>query len=125
MRADPADDRNHKEPPMQAWDIRTLALEPHHPPVLRSDEETRAIAILLPAGEELQEHQVHERAYMFVVDGEVEIDHSEETIKGGSGLLAHFEPNERRTVKALSDSRIVLVLAPWPGVGHPSRPREG
>jgi hypothetical protein len=34
--------------------------------------------------------------------------------------LAHFEPNERRTVRALSDARLVLVLAPWPGVGHPS-----
>ena len=109
---------------MQAWDINTLALEPHRPPVLRSDEETRAIAMLLPAGEELQEHQVHERAYMFVVDGEVEINHGGETVSGGCGLLAHFEPNERRTVRALRDSRIVLVLAPWPGVGHPSRPRE-
>ena len=108
---------------MQTWDIRTLALEPHHPPVLRSDEETRAIAILLPAGEELQEHQVHERAYLFVVDGEVEIDRGDEKVTGGCGLLAHFEPNERRTIRAVRDSRIVLVLSPWPGLGHPSRPR--
>jgi quercetin dioxygenase-like cupin family protein len=108
---------------MQTWDIRKLALEPHRPPVLRSDEETRAIAILLPAGEELQEHQVHERAYLFVVDGEIEIDHTDEKVTGGCGLLAHFEPNERRTVRAVRDARIVLVLSPWPGVGHPSRPR--
>jgi hypothetical protein len=24
-------------------------------------------------------------------------------------------------VRAVSDARLVLVLAPWPGVGHPSR----
>jgi len=108
---------------MEHWDVRSLPLEPHHPPVLRSDAESRAIAILLPAGEELQEHQVHERAYLFVADGEVEISHGSESITGGCGLLAHFEPNERRTVRALSDARLVLVLAPWPGVGHPSAPR--
>lgn len=108
---------------MQTWDVRTLAMEPHHPQVLRSDDETRAIAILLRGGEELQEHQVHERAYVLVVDGEVQIDQGGETVSGGCGLVAHFEPNERRTIRALSDARVVLVLAPWPGVGHPSESR--
>lgn len=108
---------------METWDIRALEIEPHHPQVLRSDAETRAIAIRLPGGEELQEHQVHERAYLFVADGEVEIDQDGEVISGGPGLLAHFKPNQRRTVKALTDARLVLVLAPWPGVGHPSQPR--
>jgi quercetin dioxygenase-like cupin family protein len=106
---------------METWDTRTLPVEPHHPQVLRSDEETRAIAIQLPAGEELQEHQVHERAYLFVTDGEIEISHDAQTVTGGPGFLSHFEPNERRTVRALADSRLVLVLAPWPGIGHPSR----
>jgi quercetin dioxygenase-like cupin family protein len=89
--------------------------------VLRSDDETRAIAIRLPAGEELQEHQVHERAYLLVADGQVEISQDAETVTGGAGSVSHFEPNERRTVKALSDARLVLVLSPWPGVGHPSQ----
>ena len=106
---------------METWDIRSLAIEPHHPQVLRSDEETRAIAILLPAGEELQEHQVHERTYLVVADGEIEVDDAGQTVVGGPGFLSHFEPNERRTVRARSDARLVLVLAPWPGVGHPSR----
>jgi hypothetical protein len=35
-------------------------------------------------------------------------------------LLAHFAPNERRTIKATTDARLVMVLAPWPGEGHPS-----
>jgi quercetin dioxygenase-like cupin family protein len=110
---------------METWDIRALTVEAHHPQVLRSDRETRAIAIALPGGEELQEHQVHESAYLLVVDGEIEISQDGQSMSGGCGLIAHFEPNERRTVKAISDARIVLVLAPWPGVGHPSAGRHG
>jgi quercetin dioxygenase-like cupin family protein len=107
---------------MESWDIRSLEIEPHHPQVLRSDDETRAIAIRLSGGDELQEHQVHERTYLLVVEGEVEISQDGSSLIGGSGFLSHFEPNERRTVRALTDSRLVLVLAPWPGVGHPSGP---
>ncbi len=106
---------------METWDISQLPIEAHHPQVLRSDAETRVIAIDLPAGDEMQEHQVHERTYMVVVSGEVEISQESHGQSGGAGLLAHFEPNERRTVRALSDARIVYVLSPWPGEGHPSR----
>jgi quercetin dioxygenase-like cupin family protein len=108
---------------METWDVRSLQIEPHHPQVLRSDDETRAIAISLPAGEELQEHQVHERTYLVVVDGEISISADGGSVSGGPGFLAHFEPNERRTIQATSDARLVLVLAPWPGEGHPSRSR--
>ena len=106
---------------MESWDIRSMEIEPRQPLVLRSDDETRAIAIRLEAGEELSEHQVHERAYLLVADGSVEIVNDGSTVTGEAGFLSHFEPNERRTVRALSDTRLVLVLAPWPGVGHPSR----
>jgi quercetin dioxygenase-like cupin family protein len=106
---------------VESWDTRALAVEPHQPQVLRSDVETRVIVIDLPAGEELQEHQVHERAFLFVSDGEVEVAQGVEVVTGGPGLLAHFSPTERHRVRALSDARLVLVLAPWPGVGHPSR----
>jgi quercetin dioxygenase-like cupin family protein len=108
---------------METWDVRSLQIESHHPQVLRSDAETRAIAISLPAGEELQEHQVHERTYLVVVDGEISIAADGGSVSGGPGFLAHFEPNERRTIQATSDARLVLVLAPWPGEGHPSRSR--
>jgi quercetin dioxygenase-like cupin family protein len=106
---------------METWDICALPIEPHRPQVLRSDDETRVVALHLPAGEELQEHQVHERAYMLVVSGEVEVSQDGRTEAGGAGFLSHFEPNERHTVRALSDARIVLLLSPWPGEGHPSR----
>lgn len=41
--------------------------------MLRSDDETRAIAIHVPRGGELQDHHVHERAYLIVADSEIEI----------------------------------------------------
>jgi quercetin dioxygenase-like cupin family protein len=108
---------------METWDVRELSIQPHHPQVLRSDEELRAIALQLPAGEQLQEHQVHERAYLVVLDGEIEISADGRSVRGGPGFLSHFEPNERHAVSATTDSRLLLVLAPWPGAGHPSQAR--
>ena len=110
---------------METWDIASLDVQPHHPEVLRSDAETRVIAINLPAGEQLQEHETHERAYLVVVDGEVELEQGGESKTGGPGFLAHFEPQERREVTATRDSRIALILAPWPGEGHPSQRGAG
>ena len=77
------------------------------------------VVLHLPAGEALQDHQVHERAHLVVVDGEVDVVAGEETVSGGPGLLAVFDPGERHEVRARSDARLLLVLAPWPGQGHP------
>ena len=106
---------------METWDISSLNIEPHQPQVLRSDGETRAIALHLPAGEELQEHQVHERAYVIVVGGQAVFSADGRTVEGGPGLVSVFEPGERHTVTATNDTRLLLLLSPWPGVGHPSR----
>ena len=104
---------------MQHWDLRTLDVEPRQPQILQSDRgEGRAIAINLPAGEQLQDHEVHERAYLVVMDGTVEIA-AGETIEAPAGTLAVFDPHERHEVRATSDARLLLVLAPWPGKGHP------
>ena len=43
-----------------------------------------------------------------------------ENASGGAGLLAIFDPKERHEVQAVEDSRLLLVLSPWPGDGHPS-----
>ena len=99
---------------METWDIASLDVRPHQPEVLRSDDDTRAIAINLPAGERLQDHQTRERAFLVVADGEVEVEDGGETHTGGPGFLAHFAPHERREVRAKSDARVVLILAPWP-----------
>jgi quercetin dioxygenase-like cupin family protein len=109
---------------LESWDIRSLDIEVHKPKVLKTDGEARVIAINLPAGEALDDHQVHEHASEFVADGALEIGSSAGTESAGPGYLAHFDPNERHEVRAKEDSRIVLVLAPWTGEGH-SRDRAG
>jgi quercetin dioxygenase-like cupin family protein len=110
---------------VDSWDITAIDVEPHQPQVLRSDPEARLIAINLPAGEALQDHQVHERAYLVVADGEVEVDHDGETQTGGAGFLVHIQANERHAVRARSDARLLLILAPWPGAGHSSERAGG
>jgi quercetin dioxygenase-like cupin family protein len=106
---------------VETWDTRSIDVEPHQPQVLHSGDEGRTILINLPAGEELQDHQVHERAWILVVDGQVEVEAAGETVAGGPGFLALTAPKERHEVRATSDARLVLVLAPWPGEGHPSQ----
>lgn len=103
---------------MESWDTASLDVEPHHPQVLRSDEHARAIVVNLPAGEMLQEHETHESAYVLVAAGEVELTQDGDTTAAGAGFLAHFAPHERREIRATEDSRIVMILAPWPGEGH-------
>jgi quercetin dioxygenase-like cupin family protein len=106
---------------MRSWDLATTEVAPHQPVVLDSENEGRAILINLPAGERLQEHQVHERAWVLVVSGKVRIDLPDGgSAAGGAGLMAVFDPAERHEVSAEEDARLLLVLAPWPGDGHPS-----
>ena len=107
---------------MESWDLSTIEVDPRQPVVLDSEDEGRAIVINLPAGEKLSEHQVHERAWVLVISGKVRIDlPGGDSASGGPGLLAVFDPAERHEVSAEEDARILLVLAPWPGDGHPSR----
>jgi quercetin dioxygenase-like cupin family protein len=105
---------------METWDLTSLEVKPQQPEILSTDDEGRAIAIQLSAGESLLEHQVHERAWLLVLNGAIELaDSNGETTRGGAGMLALFEPNERHEVRASEDSRLLLLLSPWPGVGHP------
>jgi quercetin dioxygenase-like cupin family protein len=106
---------------LESWDIASLDVQPHKPQVLRTDKEARVIAIELPAGERLQDHQTHERGYLVVASGRVEVTQGGDPTTGGPGFLAIFDPNERREVTATEDSRLALILGPWPGEGHPSQ----
>ncbi|MGO8905649.1 MAG: hypothetical protein ACLQMH_08510 [Solirubrobacteraceae bacterium] len=57
---------------MQVWKLDRLRVTAHHPQILRSDDDAnRVIALLLPQGETLQEHQVNEHALVFIVRGEL------------------------------------------------------
>jgi quercetin dioxygenase-like cupin family protein len=112
---------------MRTWDLNSIDVPVHEPEVLVSEQEGRAIAIALPAGEALDEHQVHERAWLIVASGAVEISEpGGEAVSGGPGFFAEFDPNERHKVRATEDARLLLILSPWPGDGHPSqRPGSG
>ncbi|HEX3041120.1 MAG TPA: hypothetical protein VHP56_03410 [Solirubrobacterales bacterium] len=106
---------------MESWDLTTVEVEPHQPRILASADDARTIVLQLPAGEEMQEHEVHERARLIVIGGVVDV-----TTEGGSdfanaraGHLFEFDPGERRTIVARADARLLYVLSPWPGDGHP------
>lgn len=105
---------------MNSWTIRNLELTPHAPQILASTDDARVIALMIPAGESLNEHQVHERAWVTVLSGDVEITSSSgDSVSGSGGLLVEFAPNERHAVHARSDTHLLLLLTPWPGDGHP------
>jgi len=105
---------------MQSWDLRALEAEPHQPKILASADDARTIVLHLPVGEELQEHEVHERARVVVVDGTVDVTTAAgDVLPAGAGHLFEFDPGERRTIRARSDARLLLILTPWPGDGHP------
>jgi quercetin dioxygenase-like cupin family protein len=105
---------------MNTWSINELTLDPHAPQILSSTDDARAIAIAIPAGESMQDHQVHERAWVTVLSGQAEITTAAgERVTGTAGLLVEFDPAERHAVHALTDTRLLLLLTPWPGVGHP------
>jgi len=105
---------------MQNWDLKSVEAEPHQPRILASAEDARTIVLNLPAGEELQEHEVHERARIVVVDGEVDVTMpTGQHVAAAAGHLFEFDPAERHTIAAKSDARLLLILSPWPGDGHP------
>lgn len=105
---------------MKSWDLRVLDLKPRLPEILSSTEDARAIVLDLRAGEALLDHEVHERAWVVVIDGEVEVTTpAGERSLGGAGLMVEFAPRERHEIVAQSDARLLLLLTPWPGAGHP------
>ena len=105
---------------MKSWDLRNVEAEPHEPQILSTADDARTIVLRLPAGEELQEHEVHEHARIVVIDGEVDVSTAGgESVSAGAGHLFEFTPSERHTVAARSDATILLLLTPWPGDGHP------
>src|SRR6478752_2496142 len=101
---------------MESWDLTTVEVEPHQPRILASADDARTILLRLSA-----EHEVHERARVVVVDGEVDVttEDGADFASAKAGHLFEFDPGERRTIVARSDARLLIVLSPWPGDGHP------
>src|ERR1700712_2968708 len=105
---------------MNTWDLKTVQVEPRAPQILATSD-ARAIVVNLPAGESMNDHQVHERAWVTVIEGVISVTAcaDDQTVRAAAGQLFEFEPGERHAVRALTDSRLLLLLAPWPGDGHP------
>lgn len=105
---------------MKSWDVGKLDLKPRLPEILSSTDDARAIVLDLAEGEGLRDHEVHERVWLLVLGGEVEVaTAADQSAAGGVGFLAEFAPGERHEVFARSKARILLLLTPWPGHGHP------
>jgi quercetin dioxygenase-like cupin family protein len=105
---------------LNSWEIKALDLKPRLPEIISSSDAARAIALDLAEGESLAEHEVHERAWVLVLDGAIEVTTAAgEHASGGVGLLVELAPGERHDVLATSRSRLLLLLTPWPGSGHP------
>jgi quercetin dioxygenase-like cupin family protein len=101
------------------WHLPSIeATGKREPRVLFSTSACRAVVIDLSAGEEMGDHQVRERAVLEVVSGRVSLDVDGQEAECGPGTLATFAPGERHAVRALEDSRVLLLLAPWPAEGH-------
>ena len=77
---------------MESWDLKTVEVEAHQPRILASADDARTILLHLPAGEELQEHEVHERARVIVVDGEVGVSTDGGSNDASAGHLFEFDP---------------------------------
>lgn len=105
---------------VQSWDLTEIDAPGGtvDPAVLMTDDGARAIAIRLDAGQEMRDHQVRERAWVVVVEGEAEIASGDDVVRGGVGTLVTFAPGERHAVSSETGARVLLLLAPWPGDGH-------
>ncbi|MEZ5155736.1 MAG: cupin domain-containing protein [Solirubrobacterales bacterium] len=106
---------------MDVWCLNERELRQGKPEVLISTDDARAIVIDLKPGESLDDHVVHESAWLVVVAGEVRVTSldGEESHSGGIGMFIRFQPGERHRVDAVRGARFLLLLTPWPGPGHP------
>lgn len=104
---------------MERWHLPTVeANGKREPRVLFSGPACRAVLIDLGEGEELGDHSVREHAVLHVVSGRVLVRTSSQDADCDAGALVAFAPGEVHSVRALEGSRLLLLLAPWPGDGH-------
>jgi quercetin dioxygenase-like cupin family protein len=107
---------------MESWNLREIEVEggSRSPLVLFSREgASRAVLIVLEPGQELGDHQVKENAFVLVVDGQARVeDAGGQAIDARPGSLFRFDPDEQHAGARAGGARILLFLAPWPGVGH-------
>ncbi len=105
---------------MQTWKLAEIATPggSRSPVVLRSEDEARAVLVGLDPGQKLGDHQVKEHAWIVVVAGSATFRAGGEQIEAPAGTLVRFDPDERHSVSSELGARLLLLLAPWPGIGH-------
>lgn len=117
-----SDKRTEREPGADAPRVPSVGTQ--KPRVLFSSPECRLVALDLGAGEELPDHQVHERAVVQVISGRVAIEAAGGTVDCEAGTLVTFDPSERHALRGLEDARLLLVLAPWPAASQNTTTEE-
>ena len=106
---------------MQTWNLREIDTPggSRSPVVVHSQDEARAVLIGLDPGQALGDHQVHERSWVVVLDGQVRFEAGGETCRCRHRASSRgSRPDERHSVSTDDGARILLLLAPWPGEGH-------
>jgi quercetin dioxygenase-like cupin family protein len=105
---------------VRSWNLDEIQVEggSRSPVVLDSEDAARAVFIVLEPGQSLGDHQVKEHAYVLVVEGKARVEAGSEAVEAHAGTLCMFGPDERHSVSTEDGARILLLLAPWPGVGH-------
>jgi quercetin dioxygenase-like cupin family protein len=110
---------------MERWHLPSVeASGQREPRVLFSQPEFRGVVIDLNRGDELGEHSVYEHALIHVVSGRLRVTAGDKEAECEAGTLVTFAPREVHRVRALEPSRLLLLLAPWPGEGHFPDDRE-
>ena len=96
---------------MRSWEVDKLDLKPRLPEILSSNDEGRALALDLAAGESLRDHEVHERAWIVVIEGEIEVSTAAgERARGSAGLMVELAPREDPIHETREPWRAVEVL---------------
>ena len=104
---------------MRRWSL-TGVHDPGRPGpwVLFSTPEARGVVVDLAADEQMGDHRVRERAIVQVVRGSIAFTCGGETTTCECGTLLVLEPGEHHAVRAIEETRLLLILAPWPAPHH-------
>ena len=107
-------------PVVESWDLTAVATPggSRSPVVLHSDDEARAVLMVLEPGQELGEHEVKENAFLIVVDGVVQIAAGGQPIDAGPARSSASIPRSGTRFPHRDGARLLLLFAPWPGEGH-------
>lgn len=104
---------------VERWHLPSVeASGKREPRVLFSSAEARGVLLDLNPGDELGDHRLRESAIVHVVSGMVRVELDGRSVECEQGTLLTFASGETRSLVALSESRLLLLLVPWPGEGH-------